>query len=225
MSAVYTTDLSSAEINRWITRARLVPYLNVAGTAETGLAAQLYVWNARLASACMETIHHVEVLVRNAIDHQLAASRPPNGLRYWLVDSDVLKPGELRAVELRAVEDAIARIRRLGKAATTDRVVAGLPLSFWTRLVGTRYDELWKVSLHPAFQHGSGSRRDIAGFLNRILHLRNDIAHHQSLLNDPVEARHRDLLDVAAAIDPAAAVWIGGISRVPELLAGAPART
>ncbi len=83
---VYTTDLSATEIDHWITRARLAPYLNVAGTTDTSLATRLYVWNARLAGACMEAIHHVEVLVRNAIDRQLTASQSADGLRSWLVD-------------------------------------------------------------------------------------------------------------------------------------------
>ncbi|HXE46012.1 MAG TPA: hypothetical protein VN635_12550 [Conexibacter sp.] len=52
--------------------------------------------------------------------------------------------------------------------------------------------------------------------------MRNDIAHHHSLLDVPVEARYRDLLDLAAAVDPAAAAWIEGISRVADVLAEAP---
>lgn len=215
---VYTKELSSAEIERWITPARLAPYLDATGVDDRELAASLYVWNARLASACMEAIHHGEVLIRNAIDRQLDAAQPSDGLRHWLVDPDVLMPGERQAVE-----GAIARLRRLGKPVTTHRVVAGLPLSFWARLVGARYHELWKALLHRAFPHGSGTRRDVAGPLNRLSQLRNDIAHHHSLLDVPVAERHRDLLDLAAAIDPAAAAWIGGMSRVPGLLAEAPA--
>lgn len=215
---VYTTDLSSTEIDRWITRARLAPYLNVAGAANTGLATRLYVWNARLAGACIETIHHVEVLVRNAIDHQLAASQSADGLRSWLIDPDILKPGELGVVQ-----ETVTRIRRLGKPATTHRVVAGLPLSFWARLTGTSYEELWKSSLHHAFPNSSGLRKDVAGPLNRISQVRNVVAHHQSLIDAPVEARHRDMLALAAAVDPAAATWIEAMSRVPEVLAEAPA--
>lgn len=173
---VYTTDLSSTEIDRWITRARLAPYVHVAGSDEKDLAARLYVWNARLASACLETIHHVEVLVRNAIDHQLATSQPPDSLRSWIVDPDVLKPGELRAVHLPAscVPPQLRTAQRRCRSA------------------------------------------------DRVSQMRNDIAHHHSLLDVPVEARYRDLLDLAAAVDPAAAAWIEGISRVADVLAEAP---
>jgi len=214
---VNTTELSSTQIDAWITPARLDPYLNAAGAADVGVAARLYVWNARVASVCMETIHHVEVLVRNAIHRRLAASQPQDGLRSWLVDPDVLQAGELRAVEA-----AVTRIRRVGKLPTTHRVISGLPLSFWVRLTGTAYEELWKASLHHAFPHSSGLRRDVAGPLNRISQLRNDIAHHHPLLDMPVVDRHRDMA-LAAAIDPAAAEWIGAISRVDRALAEMPA--
>jgi hypothetical protein len=209
---------SPAQADRWITPARLAPFLEAA-RADRHVAADLYVWNARLSGACMEVIHHVEVLVRNAIHRRLSRDEPKDRVRSWLVEPAVLKPGELKAVE-----DAVARIRRLGRPVTCARVVAGLPLSFWTRLVGIRYDELWKSSLHNAFPHGSGTRRDIAGQLNRISQLRNDIAHHQPIIGIPVEDRHQDMLELATAVDPAAAAWIGRLSRVPELLAQAPAR-
>jgi hypothetical protein len=101
-------------------------------------------------------------------------------------------------------------------------VVAGLPLSFWPRMVGTNYEDLWMTRLHQAFPHTSGLRRDVAGPLNRIAYLRNDIAHHKSLLDIPVADRHQDLIALAAAVDPAAAEWIAGISQVDAVLAQVP---
>jgi hypothetical protein len=166
----------------------------------------------------MEVIHHAEVLVRNAIHRRLSHDEPENAVRSWLVEPAVLKPGEMKAVE-----DAITRIRRLGRPVTRARVVAGLPLSFWTRLLGTQYEELWKASLHHAFPHSSGLRKDVAGQLNRISQLRNDIAHHQPIIAVPVADRHQDILALAAAVDPAAAAWIGALSRVEETLSARPA--
>lgn len=207
---------SPNQVSSWISLARLAPFLD-ATYADHLAATELYVWNARLSSACIEATHHVEVLVRNAIHRQLKADQPEHGLRSWLIDADVLQPGELGAVEA-----AVMRIRRLHKPVIDDRVVAGLPLSFWARLVGTHYKELWKSTLHHAFPHGSGNRKDVAGQLNRVSQLRNDIAHHKSILDVPVAERHRDLLDLAAAVDPAAAEWIVGISQVEAVLAEAP---
>jgi hypothetical protein len=209
--------VSPEQADSWITRLRLAPYLD-ATHGDRLAATELYVWNARLSAVCIEVIHHVEVLVRNAIHRQLRVGQMEDGLRSWLIDPTVLKPGELHAVDA-----AIMRIRRLHKPVTADRVVAGLQLSFWARLLGTRYDELWKSTLHRAFPHGSGNRKEIAGPMNRVSQLRNDIAHHTSILDVPVADRHADLLQLAAAVDPAAADWITGISQVEPVLAQAPA--
>jgi hypothetical protein len=211
-----TFIVSPEQADAWITHRRLAPYLDAAH-GDRFAATELYVWNARLSAVCIEVIHHVEVLVRNVIHRQLQVDQTDDGLRSWLIDPMVLKPSELHAVDA-----AIMRIRRLHKPVTADRVVAGLQLSFWARLVGTRYDELWKLTLHCAFPHGAGNRRAIAGQLNRISQLRNDIAHHKSLLDVPVADRHADLSALAAAVDPAAAEWIAGISQVEAVLARLP---
>ena len=215
MTATASTP-STAQADHWITPARLAPFLEAAG-ADRHVAADLYVWHARLSSACMEVIHHVEVLVRNEIDRRLSHDEPENAVRSWLVEPAVLRSGELNAVAL-----AITRLRRLGRPVTRARVVGGLPLSFWTRLLGTEYEELWKASLHRGFPHSSGLRKEVAGQLNRISQLRNEIAHHKSLLDLPVADRHDDMLAVAAAVDPAAAAWISALSRVEATLAERP---
>jgi hypothetical protein len=61
---------SPVQTDSWITLPRLTPFLEAA-CSDRHVAAELYVWNARVSSACMEVIHHVEVLVRNAIHHRL----------------------------------------------------------------------------------------------------------------------------------------------------------
>jgi hypothetical protein len=208
--------LSREQAGAWIAPARLSFYLDAAH-GEHQSAVALYVWHGRLSSVCGEVIHHVEVLVRNAIHQQLKAGQPENGLHSWLADPEVLRP-----TELTAVGNVITRVRRRGRQVTDDRVVAGLPLSFWSRVVGTSYEDLWTTRLHHAFAHGSGVRREVAGPVNRMAHLRNDIAHHKSLLDVRVADRHADMLALAAAVDPAAAEWIAGISQVDAVLSQVP---
>jgi hypothetical protein len=208
--------LSHEQTGAWIAPARLARFLDAAH-GEHRSAVALYVWHARLSSACSEVIHHVEVLVRNAIHQHLKAGQAEDGLHSWLVDPEVLRPAELTAVM-----NVITRVRRGRRRVTDDRVIAGLPLSFWSRMVGTGYEDLWTTRLHQAFPHSSGLRKDVAGPLNRIAYLRNDIAHHKSLLDVRVADRHRDLLTLAAAVDPAAAEWIAGISQVEGVLAQVP---
>lgn len=87
------------------------------------------------------------------------------------------------------------------------------------------HDAVLGWTLHKAFPHGPALRREVAGRLNRVSQLRNDVAHHKSLLGVPVADRHRDLVELAAAVDPDAAEWIGSLSGVPGLLAQAPIPT
>jgi hypothetical protein len=191
-------------------------FLDVSQADHTAAVA-LYVWNARLSSAFFEVIHHLEVLVRNAIHNQLKASQQEDGLSSWLID-----PALLRTPELNAVQHVVTRLRRRELPLTDHRVIGGLPFSFWARLVGTNYDDVWKATLHGAFPHAL-KRNDVSGALNRVSQLRNGIAHHKAILKLPVHERHRDILDLAAAVDPTAADWIEQLSRVPELLAKRPA--
>jgi hypothetical protein len=165
---------SRSQIQSWIAPSRFTPFLDVA-MADHAVATHLYLWNARVASACFEVIHHVEVLVRNSMHDQLKASQVNDGVYSW------------------------------------------------PRLLGRNYDELWKATLHKAFPHGSFKRTDAAGALHRVSQLRNAIAHQKAIFKLPIHERHRDVLDLAGAVDPAAAEWIAGVSRVPELLPRTPA--
>ena len=113
--------LSREQASAWIAPARLSFFLEAAG-GEHRSAVELYVWHARLSSALGEVIHHVEVLVRNAMHQCLKAGQPQSGLHSWLVDPEVLK-----APEITAVGNVITRVRRRGRRVTDDRVIAGLP--------------------------------------------------------------------------------------------------
>jgi len=211
-----TTPLQPAHTDAWISPLRFKPFL-AATAGDHARAVTLYEWNAQLAGALLETFAHTEVLVRNAIHAQLRAGRPANALRSWLLDPDVL--GE---VELKRVEEVVARLKGAKKQPTEDRVLAGLSMGFWTGILGRRYEELWRQSLRHAFPHGDGTRNQAAGCLNRVVTLRNRVAHHEALISEPVTDRHNDALALAAAIDPYAKTWIDGISRVPALVAARP---
>jgi hypothetical protein len=135
-------DLDTA----WITTARFEPYLNeMAGDRER--AAALYVWNARISAAMFETLHHVEVLLRNAVDGLFApldAAVPPR--ETWLED-----PAILNEQSRRRVRETIGRIVREGKTPTRGRAVAGLSFGFWRALFDRKNSALWVSHLHRAF--------------------------------------------------------------------------
>ena len=64
------TDTMAAAVRDGITDVRLATYLQeVDGDLERAL--ELYDWNGRMAAECFVAIGHLEVLMRNAIDHAL----------------------------------------------------------------------------------------------------------------------------------------------------------
>jgi hypothetical protein len=80
----------SDQASRWLTEARFAPYLRICG-GDHERAVALYVWNAKISAVMMETLHHVEVLLRNAIDAQFTpvdgSVRPRDT---WLEDATIL---------------------------------------------------------------------------------------------------------------------------------------
>ena len=59
--------MQPTQATTWITKARFAPYLEEAG-GEHEKALALYIWNARISAAAFEALHHVEMILRNAVD-------------------------------------------------------------------------------------------------------------------------------------------------------------
>ena len=203
------------QLGRWLSDRRVAPYLAATGDV-AAKARDLYEWNGRLVGALFEVVAHVEVLVRNAIHDQMKSATPDNALHSWLTDADLLQDKQIQAVQ-----DAVARLKRSKKPPTEDRVVAGLYFSFWAAMLGTAYEELWRRSLAKAFPNAD-NRNQLAGPLNQLVQLRNKLAHHEALIDEPV-AEHLDrALFVAATVDEDAKTWIAGTSRVLDVLGERP---
>lgn len=105
---------------------------------------------------------------------------------------------------------------------TRGRVVAGLSFGFWSGLFGPRYEELWRHRLRHAFPHAK-ERKDLSAGMEALRRFRNRLAHHDSILSQPVGARHEDMLRIAAFIDPAAKTWLQATSQVDGVLGSRPA--
>jgi hypothetical protein len=213
--------LQPDQATEWLGRSRFQAYLRAsAGHHENAVA--LYHWNIMVSAAFMELLCHLEVLLRNAIDHQFEATDPMKPLSVvtptvWLCDPAVLT-GESRE----RVNEAIARLQRERKRPTRDRVVAALSLGFWQALFSGVYEDLWRATLFRAFPGGTGRRREIAGLLGPILHFRNRIAHHEAIFSSDLRARQDQILRLAGLVDPEAKLYIASLSRVEDLLTTMP---
>jgi hypothetical protein len=205
------------QLAAWISTPRLAPFMDAAGH-DPARAEALYEWHGELAAACFGTMHHFEVLVRNAIDAELGKGHPEEPLtQTWLLDFDVLRPDGVKQVIV-----AVERLEK-GKAITRGRIVAGLSFGFWSGLFGPRYEELWRHRLRHAFPHAK-ERKDLSARMEALRRFRNRLAHHDCILSQPVDVRHDDMLQIAAFIDPDARSWLNRNSHVDALLAARPNR-
>lgn len=199
----------------WISAARLAPFMDAAdGHHER--AVELYEWHARLAGACFETLHHFDVLVRNAIDAELGRFQPDRPLRdTWLMDFNILQPEGIKQVIV-----AVERLEK-GKAPGRGRVVAGLSFGFWPGLFGRHYEEVWRHRLRNAFP-GAAVKKDLSEPMKLIQRFRSRVAHHDCLLSQPVVERYGDMRRIAAWVDPAAEAWLGSRSQIDEVIGSKP---
>ncbi len=203
--------MKPSQATSWLTDARFAPYLTAAeGDHDT--AVSLYVWNAQVSAAIFETLHYVEVLLRNTIDAHFppvnSADAPRNT---WLEDPTILTDASRERVQ-----ETIARIAREGNKPTRGRVVAGLSFGFWRALFDKKYHRLWVSHLHRAFPAGSGDRAEIAALMSNLVPFRNRLAHHETILLRPIDGHYEEMLRLSALIDPEARVWIQRVSRVEQ---------
>jgi hypothetical protein len=209
--------MHSSQVAIWVTSARFAPYLaETDGDHEAAVA--LYVWNARVSAAVFETLHHVEVLLRNAVDAQFTPVDPAVSPREtWLEAPEILNEASRRRVR-----ETIGRISREQKTPTRGRVVAGLSFGFWRALFDKKNSRLWVSHLHRAFPAGTGDRAEVAALMSSLVPFRNRLAHHETIMRRPILGHYEEMLTLAGLIDPAASAWVRSVSRVELLLAERP---
>ena len=201
-----------AELTRLLHTDRLATYVR-ACHGDNSQALRLYSWNVEIASAFWGSFNVLEVTLRNAIHAELSnlAGRDD----WWNT------PIGLHQFEQRRIHDATSAAHRArGTAILPGHVVAELSLGFWIGLLANKYHQrLWAPTLHTAFPHLAGPRRELHRKQESLRKLRNRIAHHEPIVSRDLAADHDRLLDVLGAISPIAVDWVKQNSRVPQAIA------
>lgn len=191
----------------WISQARFQPYLDQTNS-NIGLAWELYEWNASISAALSETIHHVEVLVRNSMLRELERVHP---LAYpWTRPNSE----NIAAVATRLTD------KKRRSAPDHNDVMSQLNLGFWTELVypsDFQKAELWRNTLSQAFP-AQDDQELVGRALEDLRELRNRCSHQDSLLQIDPLIEMKKIERLCSWIDPEAAEWIRSISRVSEVL-------
>jgi hypothetical protein len=221
---------------RRLSTGRLGPYIDSAGDLERALV--LYDWNARLAGAFWEVIEGLEVIVRNAMHEALSSAF---GAR-WFDDAH-----RFDTRTDRRVQSTIERVQeRIGpRPVPPGLFVSESSFGLWTGLLEKggktsggvqvlHQETLWQPGLVNAFPHGLRHQGKTLSALQWPYQLRNRIAHHENLIRPKWTIRrgpkvemapeqvHELCLVVARWIEPDAATWLQGRSRVLEVLAERP---
>jgi hypothetical protein len=214
---------SPADLPQLLSPPRFGRYLSAAGSAEH--AAELYAWNGRLSAAVHEELGMLEIILRNALDRQLVKYHQValHGDGRWYADRRM--PWQ----SARMIEQIDrARAQATGNWRFPElpgKVIAELTFGFWRYILAAPYQNtLWAPALRHAFPHLHPARRATAyQVVDQLNSVRNRVAHHEPIHCLDITARHQEVLLAASWINPAAAAWIAGTSRVTSVLQLRPA--
>ncbi|HEX3649245.1 MAG TPA: hypothetical protein VHV49_12520 [Pseudonocardiaceae bacterium] len=201
----------------WLSQPRLGSYVAAAGPCG---ALELYAWNCRASVALFELIGWFEVAWRNNIDRAICASRSPEQ-PHWLFD----RKFPLQPRTWAKVAAAVSTVRRRTARPTPDQVIAELTLGFWRFTARGYWTSVWRTHLSRAFPHASGPPQAAAmdRQLDRIIKLRNRIAHHEPV--GPVvavRAAVEDMFTIGQWINPAMAAWWRARTAAMRVLSARP---
>ncbi|GAA4111325.1 Abi family protein [Nocardioides fonticola] len=172
----------------------------------------LYDWNTSLSAAFFESIHYLEVGLRNALD--LAAFAHIG--RAWLMPTQEV----LTARSQRVVATALAHAS--GPEVPHGKIVAELPFGFWWSLLADEYNRrLWQPALRHAFDRPV-RRRTLHSELDEVRRLRNRIAHHEPIHRRPLANDLARVLTLAERVSPHLGDHISQTTRVSDVLGQRP---
>jgi hypothetical protein len=214
---------SPADLPQLLSPPRFGRYVSVAGSAER--AADLYSWNGRLSGAVHEELGLLEVVLRNALDRELAKYHRVafNGDGRWYADPRMPWQSAKMIDQLDRARAQATGNRRFPELP--GKVIAELTFGFWRYVLAAPYQStLWAPALRHAFPGLHPARRaTVYQLVDRLNSVRNRVAHHEPIHCLDIAARHQDVLLTATWIDPAAAAWIAETSRVTTVLESRPA--
>ncbi len=125
-----------AELGSAVSAVRLEAY-RLPGSSDFDMVVN-YVWNVELSKALYPAMQALEVSLRNSI-HIAASNFYQTG--FWFDQADVVFEGQSKRIE-----EARAKLAKLGKPQTADDIVAALTFGFWVSL----FNKPFELPLPPA---------------------------------------------------------------------------
>ena len=197
-----------------LSRPRLHVYERAAGY-KPDRAIRLYLWNVAIGQSFHFPLHCLEIALRNRIAEVLLTEFG----KHWWRDAQARHIFSSRSCE--EIKKVVRRLRRQKAKPSTDDVVAGLSFGFWVSVLAPRYKpHIWSKHLTRAFRHlpNGTLQNQIYNLANRVLELRNRMAHHEPLLSRNLSQDYANLLQLLNWICPDTKDWVKHHCSVPSTL-------
>jgi hypothetical protein len=204
-------EISHADLEVALSLERFSRYLAWA-EGDRGRAIELYTLNTRISESLYVPLQALEIALRNRIHAVMTEDHHES----WF-ETD---PFQLNARQTTQLAKAVQDILDSDREPTPGRVVAELTFGFWTAMLGTVYEDLWRRSLHRIGNRPEGKRlrrKDFAGPLTPIRMLRNRVAHHEPIIHWSLRKHHDRMLELTEWLAPAAAGWCRQLDRFDEV--------
>jgi hypothetical protein len=191
-------------------------------------AMKLYRWNVAISAAFWESLTHLEVAFRNAIDGSMSDRHARLGRSgHWVFDNahelgrDAQGPKRHRQ-PFADVEAAKLRVRRKRKALDAGQIISELSFGFWHQMVSQKQMFLWP-DLASAFVNAPDRRQaTVHDPMSRLRAFRNRIGHHHRIWSEDINARYDDVLNLAGFMDSKLQTFIEDHGRVQMMLQNGP---
>ncbi len=176
-----------------------------------------YFWNIDLAEALVPCLHAAELALRNSLHNTLTAHF---GTDMWFYRQGLLQSGEL--IDFAR---ALARVAKK-PPPLAGRLIAELNFGFWTAIISSPYDSLWKPNhyqlFYTAFPHAHGvSRKQICARFVAIKNLRNRVAHYEAVwYRASLAQEHQDIHRAIDWIDPILGQAIRSVDNFHSIFTG-----
>gem|GEM_PF-1011649 len=193
------------EFRETISEARFSRFLKEAD-GDIFHAIDLYYWNAQLSQCFYIPLQTWEVSLRNRLNVFLIW-KYKNGWPYSEVCLRALKGNEKRRVDEAKQRQQSSRA---SKSPATDTIVADLSAGFWVALLKQGYDFpfAWKYNTARIFPKAEKpDRGTYYSRCDRLLDLRNRVAHHEPILHLDLPSLHKELMQTISDLCPAAQAY------------------
>lgn len=227
------TTLQTQALASSLARDKFAPYRRVFG-GDTKQASQLFLLDCALAGAFQELLRIIELTMRESMHRELTNAYG----HQWMFTKEILD-NHGQATIAKAV-------RRAGPKARPGKIIAEISMGGWVAMLqqgGLLTDTehrfidysktLWGPALCKAFANGSPEQVEVAKIGQRLRHLRNRVAHHESLVfgitqtgmqignlkvKQRPESAYRDICAIASFMNTDLAAWLSACKDVELIL-------